>query len=167
MGIWLLVLAGAWLRCKPSRRLVIALLLLTFTPVLVLVADAYGNEGLLRVYLFSLPWAVALAAHALARPAPAPRDRDERAGHDALRAVVTLALAVTLFFPSFFGNDGADVMTPSEVNTVLAALLAGLAKSPYWTLVADNDGTEIYRLSPAARTMPAGSYSNNVILSVP
>lgn len=252
-GIWLLALAGAWLRRK-SRRMVLALLLLTFTPVLVLVLGAYGNEGVLRVYLFSLPWAVALAACALA-PLRGPA---EISGHGALRAVVPLTLALALFFPSFFGNDGSNVMTPSEVNTDLSflesakpgpvlgvignapgsdtanynefpagaildvggivgptnhavpdlpallartmnddfpglpiyilmtpsmsaynkaygitspgsitSLLAALKKSPYWTLVASNDGTEIYQMTAAARTMPPGPRSSNVDLGVP
>lgn len=252
VGIWLLAIAGAW-RLRKSRRIVIALLLLTFTPVLVLLGGAYGNEGLLRVYLFSLPWAVALAAGALAPL----RNQAKEIGYNALRAVIPLALAVTLFFPSFFGNDQSNVMTPSEVNTTLAffetakpgelitvignapvsdtanyndfpigtvfgyggllpgsaslseapaylartmknysgnlpvyivmtpsmssyntefgvtvpgnvtRLLAGLAKSPYWTLAASSDGTKIYQMSAAAQTMPSGDYSKNVILSVP
>lgn len=252
VGIWLLAIAGAW-RLRKSRRIVFALLLLTFTPVLVLLGGAYGNEGLLRVYLFSLPWAVALAAGALAPL----RNQAKEIGYNALRAVIPLALAVTLFFPSFFGNDQSNVMTPGEVNTTLAffqtakpgelitvignapisdtanynefpigtvfgyggllpgsasvsegpaylartmknysgnlpvyivmtpsmssyntefgvtgpgnvtGLLAGLAKSPYWTLAASSDGTMIYRMSAAAQTMPPGDYSKNVILSVP
>jgi hypothetical protein len=250
--IWLLALAGAWLR-REHRRMVLALLLLTFTPVLVLVAGAYGNEGILRVYLFSLPWAVILAACALA-PLRGPA---ENSGHGALRAVLPLALALALFFPAFFGNDGSNVMTPSEVNTTLSflesanpgpvlavigngpgsdtanynkfpvgtvfggdglvpsnqaiadipaflartmdhyyagnpsyivmtpsmsafnetygvtapgnitSLLTALKKSPYWTLVASDDGTKIYRISPDARTMPSGSYSRNIVLGVP
>jgi len=64
-GIWLLALIGAWRRRRAGRS-VTALLLLTFTPILVLVGGAYGNEGILRVFLFSLPWAVALASYALA-----------------------------------------------------------------------------------------------------
>ena len=253
-GIWLLALAGAWISRK-SGTIVLALLLLTFSPVLVLLAGAYGNEGLLRVYLFSLPWAVALAACALA-PVRGYAVRGD-AGRGALRSVIPLALAVALFFPAFFGNDASNVMTSSEVNTVLAflqsakpgpllavldnlpasdtadynkfavgtvldingiaprnqavsdlpayvartmghyypgepayivmtpsmsayntaygitspraitALLAGLAKSPYWELLASSQGTEIYRLSAAASTLPAGSYAGNVELAVP
>jgi hypothetical protein len=64
IGMWMLSLIGAWRR-RSSRRTVIALLFLTFSPVLVLVGGAYGNEGILRVYLFSLPWAAALATFAL------------------------------------------------------------------------------------------------------
>jgi hypothetical protein len=251
-GIWLLAIVGAW-RQRKSRRIVLALLLLTFTPVLVLLGGAYGNEGLLRVYLFSLPWAVILAAGALAPL----RNQAKEIGYNALRAVLPLAAAVTLFFPSFFGNDQSNVMTAAAVNTTLkffqsakpgslftvignapisdtsnyndfpvgtlfgdggllsdpksiatapaylartmenysgsypayivmtpsmsqyniefgitapiniTTLLAGLAKSPYWKLVASNDGTEIYQLSPAARTVPPGAYSKTVILGVP
>jgi len=62
--MWLLALVGAW-RLRHSGRTVLALLVLTFSPVLVLFGQAYGNEGILRVYLFSLPWAAALAAAAV------------------------------------------------------------------------------------------------------
>ena len=67
--MWCLAIAGAWLRRK-SGRPVLALLLLAFSPFLMLVILAYGQEGVLRVYLFSLPWTAALAALALA-PFPA------------------------------------------------------------------------------------------------
>ena len=241
VGIWLLSIAGAW-RLRKSRRIVTALLLLTFTPVLVLLGGAYGNEGLLRVYLFSLPWAVALGAGALAPL----RNQAKDIGYNALRAVIPLALATVLFFPSFFGNDQSNVMTPNSVNTTLAffqsakpgplitvignapvsdtadyndfpigtvfgvggllpgsqpisqapaylartmqnysgdlpvyivmtpsmssynsefgvtapgnvtALLAGLAKSPFWKLAVSSDGTQIYQMSAAAGDIAPG-----------
>jgi hypothetical protein len=187
--VWLLAVVGAWLNRKSARRTVLALLLMTFTPVLVLVAGAYGNEGILRVYLFSLPSAAALAACALAprrvgalaadaeteaaaapdaprhghrsrraglgpairaalaataaRPAAAIRAARQRlaagpvgraltgllarlravlpvALRTALRAVVPLVVAVALFMPSFFGDDASNMMTTSEVQTLLA-----------------------------------------------
>lgn len=114
VGIWLLAVVGAWLR-RRSRRIVIALVLLTFSPFLVLLGGSYGNEGLFRVYLFSLPWAVTLGACALAPL----RRRAEGAGHSALRVVIPLALALTLFLLAFFGNDASDAMTSSEVNTIV------------------------------------------------
>jgi len=45
--------------------------------------------------------------------------------------------------------------------------LAGLAKSPYWRLVASKGGTQIYQMSAAAQAIPPGAYSKNVIMSVP
>jgi hypothetical protein len=60
-------------------------------------------------------------------------------------------------------NIEFGVTAPGNVT----ALLIALAKSPYWRLVASKDGTEIYQLSPVARTIPPGAYSHTVILSVP
>lgn len=117
-GVWLLALAGAWLRRRAARRTPLALLLLAFSPILVLFGGGYGNEGILRVYLFSLPWAAALAAFALAPPGGVRR----APLRPALAAAVPLALAVALFFPAFFGNDASNVMQPGEVNTVMAFL---------------------------------------------
>ena len=38
---------------RAPRRTVLALLLLAYSPILVLAAGAYGNEAILRVYMFS------------------------------------------------------------------------------------------------------------------
>jgi hypothetical protein len=139
-GMWILALVGAWLRRK-ARRVVLALLLLTYSPVLVLLGGAYGNEGILRVYLFSLPWAAALAACALApvrssasrqfegsasadadseMPTEFDRKTSQDGGRGGLRAVVPIALAIALFFPSFYGDDSSNEMPPDQVNTLLA-----------------------------------------------
>ena len=64
IGLWGLAMAGAWLQ-RRSGRSVRALVLLALSPVVLLAAASYGQEGILRVYLFSLPWTAALAALAL------------------------------------------------------------------------------------------------------
>jgi hypothetical protein len=131
-GMWLLALAGAWVRRK-SWRTVIALLFLTFSPVLVLVGGSYGGEGIMRVYLFSLPWAAALASSALlpvrrlgdevprsARHAaddPGEPDVLSRFDRGTLRAPTALAVAVALFLPAFYGNDSSNVMSQAQVTT--------------------------------------------------
>jgi hypothetical protein len=120
--IWLLALAGAWLRRK-SRSIVLALLLLTFSTILVLALGGYGNEGILRIYLFSLPWAVALAACALASPRStggAASSSAMRNGHSVLRAVPPLIIVAGLFFPAFFGDDLSNEMPADQVNAILA-----------------------------------------------
>ena len=129
--MWLLAMAGAWLM-RRSRRRALALLLLTFSPVLVLVAGAYGNEGILRVYLFSLPWAAALAATALIPFRPLdlipsrvgakvgkffPSGRIGRLDLGLLIPPVALLIAVALFLPAFYGNDAMNVLPASEVTT--------------------------------------------------
>jgi hypothetical protein len=116
--IWLLALVGAW-RLRRSRRLAFGLIIMTFSPILVLVAGAYGNEGVMRVVLFSLPWAACLAACALARFRPVDADRGARRW-DALRASVALTVGVALFFPAFYGDDAANVIPQDQVTTLLA-----------------------------------------------
>ncbi len=131
--IWLLAVVGAWRR-RRSRRTMLILVALTFSPALVLAAQAYGNEGVLRVYLFSLPWAAALAAsaiepvtglggRALSRLSAVTGNRGLARGRSILswlRVPVVLCAVVGLFSIAFFGDDGFDVMPQSEVNTLLA-----------------------------------------------
>jgi len=131
--MWLLALAGAWRR-RRSGRTMLALVALTFSPALVLVAQAYGNEGVLRVYLFSLPWAAALAAsaiepvtdlggRALSRLGAVRRNRRlarSRSVLSWLRVPIVLGAVLGLFFVAFFGDDAFDVMPQTEVNTLLA-----------------------------------------------
>ena len=126
VGIWFLALAGAWVR-RRSGQSVLALLLPAFSPLVLLGVVAYGNEGILRAYLFSLPWSAALAASALA-PAPRvilaktkayrARVRYQTRGQGTVRIVVTLFIVLGLFFPAFFGNDSYNVMSAAEVSTL-------------------------------------------------
>jgi hypothetical protein len=130
--MWLLALVGAWRR-RRSGRTMLALVALTFSPALVLVAQAYGNEGVLRVYLFSLPWAAALAASAiepvtglgervLSRLRAAGRSQLARSRPVLgwLHVPVVLGVVLGMFFVAFFGDDAFDVMPQTEVNTLLA-----------------------------------------------
>ena len=126
--IWVLSLVGAWLR-RRSRRTVAALVILAYSPLIVLLAGAYGDEGILRVYLFSLPWSAALAA-AVLTPTPRLPVKSRRGGEDgesrrirrfraeALRAPVVLAVVVALFLVAFFGSDQWNTMSDSEVASV-------------------------------------------------
>ncbi len=122
LGMWCLALAGAWLH-RRSQQATISLLVLAFSPILLLALQAYGQEGILRVYLFSLPWTVALAASALL-PSPAVtgagshRSKQQAPSTGAVRVLIALAGVLALFFPSFFGDDGYNVMTSAEVASV-------------------------------------------------
>ena len=125
--IWLLALIGAWRR-RHSGRIVLALLVLTFSPVLVLFGQAYGNEGVLRVYLFSLPWAAALAAAAV-EPGPLSRKMVPRLDFSWikpafrwLRAPVVLWIVLAMFFVAFFGDDAFDTFPQTEVTSILSFL---------------------------------------------
>lgn len=134
LGMWALALAGAWMR-RRSGRTVLTLVILSFSSVLILAAVPYGNEGILRVYLFSLPWASALAAGVLS-PLPSIGRRHARrivsvldgpvrhAGpvRIAVWPAAALLVALALFFPAFFGDDASNVMQPAEVDAVTTFL---------------------------------------------
>jgi hypothetical protein len=127
--IWMLALVGAW-RIRKSRRLAFGLIIMTFSPILVLAAGAYGNEGVMRVVLFSLPWAVSLAACAIAPFRPDDPDDinypdnyvpAKRGGRrvDALLATAALTITAALFLPAFYGDDPSNVIPQSQVDTLL------------------------------------------------
>ena len=139
VGMWLLALIGAWLN-RRSARVAFALLLLAFSPIIVLLAEAYGSEGILRVYLFSLPWTAALASSAVLAPARVglrrvwtflrnhaatdmrAQDVNKRTAPPrillAIAILLPLVIELTLFFPAFFGDDNYNMMSQAEVNTV-------------------------------------------------
>ncbi len=146
--IWVLSALGAWLS-RRSKVLVLTLVLLAYSPFGVLAISDYGHEGILRVYLFSLPWAAALASMAIAPVArairtsstadsaadtPADTEEDTQDGQGSsrqrsrpaasalrvLRIPLALGIALTLFFPAFFGDDSYNVMPPQEVATMTA-----------------------------------------------
>ena len=155
LSMWGLALIGAWVR-RRSKRTVLTLLILAFSPFLLLGMVAYGNEGILRVYLFSLPWTAALAASAVA-PTPSlarqissswgkPRHSSEhrrklpiRKILDGLRFPLVLTFALTLFFPSFFGDDSYNVIPESEV-TAMTALQQNYPVGPIYS--ATGNGAE-------------------------
>ena len=109
VGMWGLALIGAFRRLHQGRNAV-GLAAIAFSPLVLLVLVAYGDEGVLRVYLFSLPWTVCLAASALTPV------RKTVGLARAILPTVTLAIIVLLFLVEFFGLDGVNVMTPADVQ---------------------------------------------------
>jgi hypothetical protein len=157
VGIWGLAAVGAWHRRRTGQP-ILGTVLLTVSPALLLALVAYGTEGTLRVYLFSLPWAAALAASALSpagavdsghttrhaqpgRFARASRRRQKtrdwrdpvmpRVGLRATATAGALVLALALFLPAFFGDDEFNVMSPAEV-AVTASFLQNAQAGPIY-----------------------------------
>jgi len=180
-GMWALAVLAIWLHRRSGRR-VLGLALLAFTPVIVLAVQAYGQEGILRVYLFSLPWTVALVASVLApggeptakpavksaarptaEPATEPASADRSVAHrrfawDAVRGPLVLGVAIALFFPAFFGDDSFNRMTQAEVGSV-TSFLDKAAAGPVFAAI-DNAPlafTARYNVFPLTRIF--GSYS--------
>ena len=135
-----------------SPAAVLGLTLLAFSPVLLLAVQAYGNEGILRVYLFSLPWAAALATYALIprsrlSPGQAGAHRTRRAQRGpagdgpwwSVRVLAALFIVLSLFLPAFFGDDAYNVMSVTEVTSVTSFLqqappgtiYAGIENAPF------------------------------------
>ena len=170
--IWILSLVGALLR-RRSRRTVAALVLLAYSPLVVLAGGAYGDEGILRVFLFSLPWSAALAAAVLTPtpslprlPARSHRSRQEdgtsrrirRLPAVALRAPIALGVILTLFLIAFFGGDKTNVMSKSEVTTVTSFLQTAPAGPVLCALCnAPLSDTSRYDLFPVGPVFGAGA----------
>jgi hypothetical protein len=144
-----LAVVGAWLYRRSGRALR-GLVCLAFSPVILLVVHGYGSEGILRVYLFSLPWTAALAAMALAgKPGG---HRAAHAGRTALRVSLAFGLILALFFPAFFGDDGFNNMPEPEVTTVTSFLNNAPAGPVYCAIdnapLADTARYNLYPLIP-------------------
>jgi hypothetical protein len=109
LGMWALALLGAGRRLREGRQ-VLPLMMLAFSPLLVVFAQSYGGEAIYRAYLFSLPWTVCLVASLL---------RPDAVRHPRLTWLVppvALLTTVGLLFPAFFGLELEYVMSPAEVQ---------------------------------------------------
>lgn len=117
--IWVLALVGIWRRVR-TRRPVLVLSILAFSPFLLLGLQAYGGEALLRVELFSLPWSACLAASALSPRSISSPDRrwvlvtgSRNIGR--LLTPAALMVAVALFLPAYFGADQLNTVSPGDL----------------------------------------------------
>ena len=129
VSMWGLAAVGT-VRRLHQGRIAVDLALLAFSPLALLVFLAYGHEGLLRVYLFSLPWSACLAASALSAAPGAfwhPR---------AILPTAALAVIVVLFLVTFFGDDSSNVMTPADVQA-FAFVYSQAPPGPLMTLTAN------------------------------
>jgi hypothetical protein len=110
LGMWGLAVVGLIRQLRQGRP-TLSLAVLAFSPLALLVLLTYGHEGVMRAYLFSLPWTVCLAAYALRPTAEAfwhPR---------AILRTAVIAVVVALFLVAFFGEDGSSVITPADMQT--------------------------------------------------
>jgi hypothetical protein len=113
VGMWLLGLLGVYLRWRRGRP-VLTLALLAGMPAAVLIAQPYGGEAILRVYLFSLPWTAALAASAVWELLSVVTWRR------VMELAALLACCLALFSEAFFGDDQLYVMPTTEVKALVA-----------------------------------------------
>jgi hypothetical protein len=107
--IWALALVGILLAAR-SRTLDVRPLVLGVAPFLLLPAQPYGGEMLMRVTLFALPFAAFFAAGALLSTG-----RMHVRWRAAGVAIVCTGLAVMMVI-SRFGNARFDMFTPAELE---------------------------------------------------
>lgn len=110
LGVWALMCVGFVRRRRRSDPVVVPVALLAIAPMVTAAGQNYGGEGILRIYLFSLPWASLLIVWALEPASGVWRVR---------RVPVVFAVigALTaLFLPAFFGQEELNIIPPDEVT---------------------------------------------------
>ena len=110
--VWLLALFGAW-RLHRNRRLDRAFAAVAVSAFPLIALQSYGGEVLLRVYLFTLPFAAFFIASAIF-PTPASR----RSPAAPFVVFVLSVLALVGFAITRYGNERIDYFTPNEVSAI-------------------------------------------------
>ena len=113
---WGLALAGAWIRFRRERDVVVVLL--AAVPAGLVLVQSYGGEMLLRVVLYGLPFLAVLGAEALGAFA--------RRWWRLARIVLPLGLVglAVLLIALRGGNDAYVSVTPAELATTRSVLAA-------------------------------------------
>lgn len=116
--MWLLAAVGSWRLWRQGRR-DLRPMVLAVVPFLLLPAQSYGGEMLLRVTLFALPFVAYLAAHAvlLTGARAAGGSAAVRAPGWARLLVVLVALTMASVIARY-GNARFDMFRPAEVAAV-------------------------------------------------
>lgn len=121
--VWVLAALGA-AHALRRRRLSLPAAALAFTPFSLLAVQSYGGEGVLRVYLFSLPGMSLLAAGLIVeligsrQPAVPARRRRVAAAYACTVAILPV------FFVARYGNESFERVTAGEVQAVQALYAA-------------------------------------------
>ncbi|MEI6623478.1 MAG: hypothetical protein WCP28_16400 [Actinomycetes bacterium] len=106
-GVAGLGLLWTWWR---TRRISVPLLVVTIGPMCTIVLQSYGGEGILRVFLFSLPGACMLIAGLVSSTTARPR----------ATILIAAAVAVMLTFPGFliakWGNEDFERVSTGDVE---------------------------------------------------
>ena len=110
--VWIVALIGAW-RLHRNRRLDRAFAAVALSAFPLMGLQSYGGEVLLRVYLFTLPFAAFFIASAIL---PTPES-----GRSLVSPLVVFALSVVAlagFAITRYGNERMDTFTRNEVSAV-------------------------------------------------
>jgi hypothetical protein len=115
LGLWLLAGLGAVRRIRRGRPTLL-LVLLAASPAVLVAGQSYGGEAIFRIYLFSLPWTVALAACAFAPGSDRrPASRGHRSWGWAVVVGAALSVVIVLFMSAFYGSIELYRVRPGAV----------------------------------------------------
>jgi hypothetical protein len=106
--------------------------LLAGAPFILLGLQSYGGEMALRIYLFSLPFMVFLAA-ALFLPRMNLRGRWNLPLSLGAASVMSLALTMGFLFARY-GNERMDYFTPAEITAIQQLYQIAPHGSTFWTI---------------------------------
>lgn len=109
--IWVLADIGFYRRLR-SGRSDFSLIVCMFAQFLILGGQSYGGEAILRIFLFSLPFAATFGALALL-----PKENRLTIFKTALACIVAIALVPTFIFTRY-GNEQFEYVSRGDYNAV-------------------------------------------------
>ena len=130
LAIWLVAFIGGLRRLR-GGRLDLSLALLAIAPFGLILAQGYGGEMVLRVFLFALPFMSFFAAAAVF-----PTLRPASAGRSVALLGLSAILAVGFFFTRY-GNEKADLVTQDDYG---ALQFLGRVAEPGSVIATPNSG---------------------------
>ena len=111
LGVWLLAFVGGLRRLR-AGRLDLSIALLAIAPFGLVLAQGYGGEMVLRVFLFSLPFMAFFAAAAVF-----PTARLASMGTSAALLGLSTVLVIGFFFTRY-GNEKSDLVTLADYGAL-------------------------------------------------
>ena len=145
-------IAGVVLSFRRTRSLTEVLLpaVLAATPAVIVLAQPYGQEGILRVYLFAVPWCSLVIARDLLRVESwEVRPRLARA------AVAVVGVLGLLAVPSVLGTENVNYVSPPDVA------------ADQWFENNTPAGSELLLVVPAYPSRSTGNYDRHLLLDDP
>lgn len=111
VGLFAIAAFGLWRRWRATGKVELLIVAMCVVPVLLVGAQAYGGEIMLRVFLFALPALALLATFAFT-----PLGAITRTGAAAMMVVTLFALPA--FGLARYGNEEFERVLPGEVTAV-------------------------------------------------
>jgi hypothetical protein len=143
LGLLILItIASIGLLRNVRSRAAWAFMICPSVGLVVIAVNPYGNEGIFRAALFSIPWLTAVGTQAL------PRMRSRWSS--AIYGIIATCLAGA-YLVSMFGLDNANVIRPADYQALLT-YQATAAQDSYILDLSDGDN-----VLPGALSFPLGA----------